>query len=57
MTKKFIKLVLHTGLGNNLFQYLLAKILMAKHPLYEIITFSEKIKKCKLIYLKKLDVN
>ena len=47
MAKKFIKLVLHGGLGNHLFQYLLAKILMVKHPLYEIITLSEKIKKYK----------
>jgi hypothetical protein len=36
MTKKSIKVVLHGGLGNQLFQYLLAKILFVKHPQYEI---------------------
>lgn len=36
MARKFIKVVLHGGLGNQLFQYLLARILIIMHPQYEI---------------------
>jgi hypothetical protein len=49
MTKKFIKVVLHGGLGNQLFQYLLAKILLVNHPLYEIKIIDDLLSKYNVV--------
>lgn len=49
MAKKFIKVVLHGGLGNQLFQYLLAKILIIKHPQYEIKMIDDFLSKYNVV--------
>jgi hypothetical protein len=49
MAKKFIIVVLHGGLGNQLFQYLLAKILMVKHPQYEIKMIDDLLSKYNVV--------
>lgn len=45
MAKNSIKVVLHGGLGNQLFQYLLAKTLTVKHPQYKILMVDEFLSK------------
>ncbi len=45
MHKKSIKVVLHGGLGNQLFQYLIAKILIVKYPKYKIIMIDDLLSK------------
>ena len=49
MARKFIKVVLHGGLGNQLFQYLLAKILIVKHPQYEIKMIDDFLSKYNVV--------
>jgi len=43
--KNSIKVVLHGGLGNQLFQYLLAKSLTFKHPQYKILMVDDFLSK------------
>ena len=49
MAKKSIKVVLHGGLGNQLFQYLLAKVLIVKHPQYEIKMIDDFLSKYNVV--------